>query len=101
MAESKEQMNDTFIIIPIQQVIELLNNNADDMIVIDQRSNHKTGDFHGGHIKNAINIPSNLFESQLADVCKKFSDKKYIIFHCMHSQVQGPTAAQIYVKYLN
>ena len=101
MADAKNQDNEDYTTIDMDQLLKLMKESANDLIIIDQRSNHKGGDFHGGHILNAINIPCHEFESQIADIYFKYNTKKYIIIHCMHSQVRGPQSAQSYVKYLN
>ena len=53
-------------------------------------------DFAGGHIKGAINSPSEDLEDDdaLEELIDKLKDRKTVIFHCMKSQERGPTCAR-------
>ncbi len=69
-------------------------NEKQNFLIIDVRD----ADFDGGAIKHAINIPSIEFKSNLdvhvERICKQTNEQTEIIFHCMMSQVRGPSCAQ-------
>jgi len=63
-----------------------------DYQVVDVRDD----DYAGGHIKNAINLPSRDFQMGVYNLVQKHADVKVVIFHCALSQIRGPKAARIY-----
>lgn len=69
-----------------------------DFIIIDVRDS----DFVGGKIKDSINYPSIEFESKVTKLqdylfLEKVND---VVFHCMLSQIRGPTSATIFYNSL-
>lgn len=63
-------------------------------VIIDVREE----DRRGGHIKSSLHIPAPTFRadpSKYLYLCDK-SDR--IIFHCMYSQVRGPTCAAVFAN---
>jgi len=76
-------------------------NNKSDMLIVDVRDD----DYGSSSIKNAINVPSTTFDNDdtKLNLLKyiKEKDKKVIIFHCMKSQVRGPTCAESFKSYIN
>jgi len=68
-------------IITCEQILK----NFNDIIVIDVRE----GDFSGGNIKNAINLPYSSF-SEDSFLNKIKNTNKKIVVHCMYSSMRGP-----------
>lgn len=70
-----------------------------DVVVVDVRSD---GEFTEGHITGAVNVPSERFTDadSLDKVATELSadSSKTIIFHCMKSQVRGPTCARQFAE---
>jgi Cdc25 family phosphatase len=58
---------------------------------------------NSGHLPNSKHYPScNFDESQCASIAADHAQQpKDIIFHCMLSQVRGPTCAGRFAEYLN
>ncbi len=50
----------------MDDVINLMQKESDNMVIIDQRTSSKDGDFYGGHIKGAINIPSYTLKQKIS-----------------------------------
>jgi rhodanese-related sulfurtransferase len=67
-------------------------------VVIDVRD----VDFAGGHIRSAVNIPEYTFRDDAAvdEIVERFRDARQIVFHCMLSQVRGPTCAKRFLSRL-
>tara|TARA_B110000908_G_scaffold170713_1_gene231072 strand:- start:3239 stop:3637 length:399 start_codon:yes stop_codon:yes gene_type:complete len=59
--------------------------NINDIIIIDVRE----GDFKGGNIINAVNIPYSSFSERLVLEKIKLTNKKLVV-HCMYSSMRGP-----------
>ncbi|GMF11602.1 unnamed protein product [Phytophthora lilii] len=61
-------------------------------IIIDVRDT----DYAGGHIRSAINIPEENFmdDDDVDALVEKYKDEDAIVFHCMMSQVRGPSCAK-------
>ncbi|TDH65075.1 uncharacterized protein CCR75_006056 [Bremia lactucae] len=61
-------------------------------VIIDVRDT----DYAGGHIRSAVNIPEEFFmDNDRVDVLvDKYKDKDLIVFHCMMSQIRGPSCAK-------
>jgi len=66
------------------------------ILIVDVRDD----DYEGGHIPDALNIPSNLFYRSFHKIDAAAKGKQQIIFHCMKSQMRGPTAANQYIQHL-
>ena len=54
-------------------------------IIFDVRDPNR--DFPGGHIRGAINVPSQLFRHRLPELIREYSDRQNVIIHCMYSRV--------------
>jgi len=69
-----------------QKVLELVNRNDSSVIFIDLRTPH---DFIKGHIKNAVNVPTNkLLNSEFKEI---FNDSRVkILYHNNHVNACGP-----------
>jgi rhodanese-related sulfurtransferase len=68
------------------------------IIVVDVRDE----DFYGGNIVGAVNAPSEdwmepAFVQQLIEKLEVDSSKT-VVFHCMKSQVRGPTCARAFAE---
>ncbi|KAE8958760.1 hypothetical protein PR003_g13780 [Phytophthora rubi] len=61
-------------------------------LIIDVRDT----DYAGGHIRSAINIPEDNFmdDDDVDALVEKYKDENAIVFHCMMSQVRGPSCAK-------
>ena len=61
-------------------------------VIIDVRDT----DFAGGHIRSAVNIPEDNFmdDDDVDALVDKYKEEDIIIFHCMKSQVRGPSCAK-------
>ncbi|RQM26592.1 hypothetical protein B5M09_003010 [Aphanomyces astaci] len=87
--------------ITAKELVEILKNpearNA--VRIVDVRD----GDFAGGHIRGAINVPEEHFHDD--DDVDNFVDEMKtvptIIFHCMMSQVRGPFCAHRFQSRVN
>ncbi|KAJ6621782.1 Rhodanese-like protein [Mycena sp. CBHHK59/15] len=63
-----------------------------DYLVVDVRDD----DYIGGNIKNALNLPSRNFHTDVYGLVQKTAEIKLVVFHCALSQMRGPKAARIY-----
>jgi rhodanese-related sulfurtransferase len=65
-------------------------------LIIDVRDD----DFHGGHIRGAVNITQESFaeDEDVDALVDRYQHQERIIFHCMMSQVRGPFCAQRFVS---
>ncbi|KAJ7134892.1 Rhodanese-like domain-containing protein, partial [Mycena epipterygia] len=67
-----------------------------DYLVVDVRDD----DYPGGHIKGALNLPSQKFKvpdaQEVKDLVQDTADVPIMVFHCALSQARGPKAARIY-----
>ncbi|KAL4095749.1 hypothetical protein PRIC1_009121 [Phytophthora ramorum] len=61
-------------------------------LIIDVRDS----DYAGGHIRTAVNIPEENFmdDDDVDALVDKYKDQDAIVFHCMMSQVRGPSCAK-------
>ncbi|CAH0477186.1 unnamed protein product [Peronospora belbahrii] len=61
-------------------------------VIIDVRDT----DYAGGHIRSAVNIPEDHFmdDHDVDALVDKYKDEDLIVFHCMMSQVRGPSCAK-------
>lgn len=61
-------------------------------VIIDVRDT----DYAGGHIRSAVNIPEDNFmdDDDVDALVDKYKDEDAIVFHCMMSQVRGPSCAK-------
>ncbi|KAL4125090.1 hypothetical protein PRIC2_008679 [Phytophthora ramorum] len=61
-------------------------------LIIDVRDS----DYAGGHIHTAVNIPEENFmdDDDVDALVDKYKDQDAIVFHCMMSQVRGPSCAK-------
>lgn len=68
-------------------------------VIIDVRDS----DFHGGHIRGAVNLPQDHFEDDddVDDIVQRHRDAELIVFHCMMSQVRGPFCARRFLSRMN
>uniref|UniRef100_K3WPS9 protein-tyrosine-phosphatase n=1 Tax=Globisporangium ultimum (strain ATCC 200006 / CBS 805.95 / DAOM BR144) TaxID=431595 RepID=K3WPS9_GLOUD len=65
-------------------------------LIIDVRDT----DFVGGHIRSAVNLPEeNFIEDDDVDaLVEKYKDEDTIVFHCMMSQIRGPSCARRFLS---
>mmetsp|Transcript_36714 Transcript_36714/g.59325 ORF Transcript_36714/g.59325 Transcript_36714/m.59325 type:complete len:145 (-) Transcript_36714:735-1169(-) len=61
----------------------------------------RDGDYDGGHIKGAMNVPSLVFDERLDSLIKKTSSSEKVVFHCMYSQQRGPKCASAFASRLS
>uniref|UniRef100_A0AAV1VLB1 protein-tyrosine-phosphatase n=1 Tax=Peronospora matthiolae TaxID=2874970 RepID=A0AAV1VLB1_9STRA len=61
-------------------------------VIIDVRDT----DYVGGHIRSAVNIPEDSFmdDDDVDALVAKYKDEDAVVFHCMMSQVRGPSCAK-------
>ncbi len=80
-------------------MINSQNNLPRQFSIIDVRED---GDFHGGHIATAKNIPSNDWTNDgvVESVAESHRGTGTVIIHCMHSKVRGPTCALKLMEFL-
>lgn len=79
------------------QLAEMLRSpSAPRPLIIDVRDS----DFAGGHIRSAVNLPEDNFisDDDVDAIVTKYKDEEMIVFHCMLSQVRGPSCAR---RFLN
>ncbi|KAK4199227.1 Rhodanese-like domain-containing protein [Triangularia verruculosa] len=55
-------------------------------------------DYIGGHIRGAVNFPSQTLDATLPTLIRKLEDKETVVFHCALSQQRGPSAALKYLR---
>lgn len=55
-------------------------------------------DYIGGHIKGALNVPSQQLDARMPTLVRQLQDKPTVIFHCALSQQRGPGAALRYIR---
>ena len=70
-----------------------------DYLIIDVRAPDERQE--NGWIPYSINIPSNVFETDLLRILNEYHSIPCLYFHCALSQVRGPKAAQKYVTAIN
>lgn len=65
-------------------------------LVIDVRDE----DFAGGHIRSAVNLPEENFveDDDVDAIVRRHQDEELIVFHCMFSQVRGPSCAKRFLS---
>jgi Cdc25 family phosphatase len=82
-----------------EKMVQVLNSKTlgKDFLIIDVRDD----DYHGGNIKGSLNIPSKIFNEQIAKLQLELLEIPELYFHCQLSQVRGPKCAQKYVNELN
>ncbi|KAK0726319.1 Rhodanese-like domain-containing protein [Apiosordaria backusii] len=68
--------------------------NPSSIAIIDVRDD----DYIGGHIRGALNFPSQTLDATLPTLVRKLEDKETVVFHCALSQQRGPTAALRYLR---
>lgn len=67
-------------------------------VVIDCRDDDFNDD---GHVKGAVNVPSNEFAERLPWIIKAYGEQgSTVVFHCALSQVRGPSAARAFAASL-
>lgn len=54
-------------------------------------------DYFGGHIRDAINFPSETFSKDLSKLEEILQKHDRVVFYCQLSQVRGPTCAKKYI----
>lgn len=59
-------------------------------IVVDVRDEDRAG----GHIKRSLHIPASDFKRAASSYFNVWRDKPEIVFHCMMSQMRGPSCAR-------
>lgn len=62
----------------------------------------RDSDFAGGHIRGCWHYPANEFPSKLAEIRLRLEEKEVenVVFHCALSQVRGPKAALLFLRFL-
>lgn len=60
----------------------------------------RDSDFAGGHIRSAVNLPEDNFiaDDDVDALVRKYKDESMIVFHCMLSQVRGPSCARRFIS---
>lgn len=68
-------------------------------VVVDVRDD----DFFGGNIVGARNLPSERWtdKSVVSDLINDVKNSDTVVFHCMKSQVRGPTCARQFLAQMN
>lgn len=84
-----------------KQLVERLEDSKDNeerrILVVDVRQ----GDFAGGNVRGALNVPSDEFEDRLDELMSLTVGKnRDVVFHCMLSQVRGPSCCNKFIQYL-
>lgn len=69
---------------------------AADTLVVDVRESDRAG----GHIKGSCHIPAPQIQADASRFVHLADGKKRVIFHCMYSQVRGPSCATLFQKAL-
>lgn len=103
---SKSILEQSFSLITDKELIVLLANEqkqqSKELLIIDVRdSSLEDGDFQGGHIYGAVNIPNYDFVDELPNVFhKKYkaADMKHVVFHCMYSRSRARQCYRFYEK---
>ena len=86
-----------------EDVADRIRGGAKNLVIVDVRD----GDYAGGHIKGCINVPSSVFNDGwraadgLLNKFKSVPEPQTFVFHCMKSQVRGPSCAQRFVERIN
>jgi rhodanese-related sulfurtransferase len=76
---------------------ESLKKNPNSVLVIDVRED----DFEGGNIVGALNHPAGYFSHLTAQaILEVWQEGQEVVFHCMKSQVRGPTCASFFDDYV-
>lgn len=75
---------------------EMLDRGQSDLVIIDVRDD----DFEGGHIPGAVNVPSADFAVRAPQLVDKYRHHSTVVFHCMLSQLRGPTCASVFAQLL-
>merc|ERR1712048_789611 len=80
--------------------IALLQKAADQTLIIDVRDpDAEEGDFPGGNIKGAVNVPTFDFVDTLPQIITKDNmAKSTVVFVSMTSQARGPQCYRLYNK---
>jgi rhodanese-related sulfurtransferase len=60
-------------------------------LVVDVRDE----DFVGGHVAGAMNVPSEEFRETMHTIHTAAAAKQLVVFHCMKSQMRGPSCARL------
>lgn len=83
-----------------KEVIEMMKDDADQILIIDVRDpDLEEGDFPGGKIKGAVNVPTFDFVDTLPQIITKDNaSKRTVIFVSMTSQARGPQCYRLYKK---
>ncbi|RLN71317.1 hypothetical protein BBJ28_00014914 [Nothophytophthora sp. Chile5] len=65
-------------------------------LIVDVRDS----DFAGGHIRSAVNLPEDNFmdDDDVDALVERFKDEESIVFHCMMSQIRGPSCARRFLS---
>lgn len=76
--------------IDVPHLVEYLDGGS--AVVVDVRDQ----DYKGGHIPGAVHVPYELFDTNIDEVLKKFTDnsKKYVLY-CMYSRERAPACADM------
>lgn len=63
------------------------------LAVIDVRDDDRAG----GHIKSSTHVPAGQFKREVGQYVTRLKDKDFVVFHCMMSQVRGPSCARSFL----
>lgn len=74
--------------LPAEQLVQLLRSDAT-LLVVDVRD----ADRAGGHIKGSKNVTAANLKSNVQRYVQEWRHFDKIVFHCMFSQVRGPSCA--------
>lgn len=62
--------------------------------IVDVREDDRAG----GHIKSSVHVPAYDFSRAMSTFLPDWASKEAVVFHCMMSQVRGPTCARAFAN---
>lgn len=62
------------------------------VVVVDVRDEDRAG----GHIKGSVHVPSGKLQREVSNFVGQWKNEDVVVFHCMMSQVRGPTCASAF-----
>lgn len=64
------------------------------VVVVDVRDDDRAG----GHIKGSTHVPANDFKRAMPHFLSLWATKDAVVFHCMMSQMRGPSCARAFAN---
>jgi len=77
-----------------QELATLVRDKTPGLAIIDVRD----GDYVGGHIAGAINVPTQTHDYKIPELVRTLQNKDKVVFHCALSQQRGPSSALRYLR---